>query len=195
MRTKTLPYIEAYPKTVMLRDGTQVELRPLLAEDGGRLLDFFRRIPEEERYYLKENVTSPEVIQAWTSNIDLSRVIPIIAVVADRIIGDATLHRSRAIARCHIGELRIVVDPRYRELGLGRRLIRELLDIAAELELQKVTFQLVDHWERRAIAAAASVGFREVATLKEWVHDFWGDYRDLVIMELHLKDYQVAGWF
>jgi len=64
MRTKALPYIEAYPKTVMLRDGTQVELRPLLAEDRGRLLDFFQRIPEEECYYLKENVTSPEVIQA-----------------------------------------------------------------------------------------------------------------------------------
>jgi len=179
----------------MLRDGTQVELRPLLVEDGGRLLDFFQRIPEEERYYLKENVTSPEVIQNWMRHIDFSRVIPIIAVVADQIIGDATLHRSWAIARCHIGELRIVVDPRYRELGLGRRLIRELLDIAAELELQKVTFQLVDHWERRAIAAAASVGFREVATLKEWVHDFWGDYRDLVIMELPLDDYQLASWF
>jgi len=193
MSTRTLPYIASYPKTIMLRDGTQVELRPLLAEDGGRLLDFFQRIPEEERYYLKESVTSPEVVQTWTRNIDFSRAIPIIAVLGEQIIADATLHRSRAIARCHMGELRIVVDPRYRELGLGRRLIRELLDIAAELDLQKVTFQLVDHWERRAIAAAASEGFREVATLRDWVHDFWGDYRDLVIMELPLKDYRVAS--
>jgi RimJ/RimL family protein N-acetyltransferase len=195
MQTSRLPYLTAYPKTVGLRDGTQVELRPLLAEDGGRLLDFFQRIPEHERYYLKENVTSPEVIQTWTRNIDLSRVIPIIAVLGDKIIADATLHRSRAVARCHIGELRIVVDPQYRELGLGRRLIRELLDIAAELDLQKATFQLVDHWERRAIAAAASEGFREVAALKEWVHDFWGNYRDLVIMELPMKGYRVASWF
>ena len=68
--TTTIPGIDAFPKTILLRDGTQVTLRPLVEEDKLRLLDFFRRIPEEERYYLKENVTSPEVIQVWTTDID-----------------------------------------------------------------------------------------------------------------------------
>ncbi len=186
----TLPDIEAYPKTVMLRDGSQVQLRPLEAQDKLRLLRFFERIPEAERYYLKENVTSPEVILNWTTNINFDRVIPIVAVAEDEIVADATLHRSRAPARRHIGELRIVVDPEYRERGLGRRLIAELLDIAAELRLHKAVFELVAHREVAAIKAAKSIGFRQVATLKEWVKDLWGNYEDLVVLELPLEDVQ-----
>ena len=65
----------------MLLDETRVVfVRPLQAGDKVHLLDFFKRIPEEERFYLKENVTSPEVIQAWTANIDFGRVIPILAL-------------------------------------------------------------------------------------------------------------------
>ena len=114
-----LPNIEAYPKTILLRDETRVELRPLEEADKLRLLQFFERIPEAERFYLKENVTAPEVIKTWTANIDFERVIPIVALAGDRIIADATLHRSRAPARRHIGEFRVVVDPAYREVGLG----------------------------------------------------------------------------
>src|ERR687893_1093739 len=107
--TTTIPNIETYPKHSMLRDGTEVILRPLVEEDQARLLEFFRRVPEGERYYLKENVASPEVIQDWTSNLDYRRVIPIIALTGDKIVADATVHRSHARARSHIGEIRIVV--------------------------------------------------------------------------------------
>ena len=110
-------------------------------------------------------MTAPEVIQGWTGNIDLERVVPIVACVGKNIVGDATLHRSRASARRHVGEVRIVVDPAYREVGLGRRLIRELLDIAADMGLTLATFELVDRREKPAIMAAESVGFREVGTL------------------------------
>jgi L-amino acid N-acyltransferase YncA len=190
--TTTIPRVEAYPKTVMLGDGTAVILRPLAKEDKVSLLDFFRRVPAEERHYLKEDVTSPEVIEAWTSNIDLGRVIPIVALVADEIVADATLHRSRSWAHCHMGELRIVVDPTYRNMGLGRQLIRELVDIADELGLQKVVLELAGHWKQPAIIAAGSLGFREAARLKEWVRDYWGDYQDLVIMELPLTDHRLS---
>jgi L-amino acid N-acyltransferase YncA len=193
--TTTIPHIEAYPKTVMLEDSTAVILRPLAKEDKVSLLDFFRRVPAEERHYLKEDVTSPEVIEAWTSNIDPGRVIPLVAVVGDEIIADATLHRSRSWAHCHMGELRIVVDPVYRNVGLGRRLIRELVDIADELGLQKVVLELAGHWKQPAIIAAGSLGFREAARLKEWVRDYWGDYQDLVIMELPLIDHRLSQWY
>ena len=193
--TTTIPDIGAYPKTILLRDGTKVVIRPLAREDSTRLLEFFQRIPEEERYYLKEDVVSPEVIQRWCYDIDFRRVVPIVAMVGDEIVADATLHRSRAMARCHVGELRIVVDPAYREIGLGRRLIGELLDIAVELGLIAAVFELVDRHENLAIAAAKSMGFQVVAILKERIRDIWGDHQDLVIMELPLRDYQLSYRF
>jgi L-amino acid N-acyltransferase YncA len=190
--TTTIPHVEAYPKAIMLQDGTKVVLRPLSAEDRVPLLNFFRRVPAEERHYLKEDVTSPEVIEDWTSNIDPSRVIPMVVLVGDEIIADATLHRSRSWAYCHMGELRVVVDPAYRNVGLGRRLIRELVDIADELGLQKVVIELEGHWKQPAIISAGSLGFRETARLGEWVRDYWGDYQDLVIMELPLTDHRLS---
>lgn len=193
--TTTIPDIGAYPKTIRLRDGTQIVLRPLTSDDASDLLEFFRRIPEEERYYLKEDVVSPEVVQRWCASIDPGRVIPLIALVDDQIVADATLHRSRALARSHVGELRIVVDPALREIGLGRRLIGELLDIAIELGLLRAVFELVDHHEALAIAAAKSMGFQVSALLKERIRDFWGDHQDLVVMELPLRDYQSSYRF
>ena len=116
----TLPSTEAYPKTKLLRDNTQVVLRPMVAEDKISLLYSSKRIPEEERCYLNENVASPEVIQTRTTDIDFSRVVPIVAVVSVEIIADATFHRSWAMARRHVGELRVVVYSLYWGVGLGR---------------------------------------------------------------------------
>ena len=166
-------------------------MRPLEKGDKVRLLEFFKRLPEEERYYLKENVTSPAVIDGWTSNIDFEHVIPIVALVDRRIVADATLHRTRAPARRQVGELRVAVDPSHREVGLGRRLIRELLDISAALGLTTATFELVGQRQEPAILAAISMGFEKVATLKGRVRDLWVNSQDLVLLESSLKDREV----
>ena len=183
-----LPNSESYPKTVVLRDGAEVTLRPLQGGDKVRLLEFFKNVPEEDRYYLKENVTAPEIIREWTANIEFDRIIPIVGLANDRIIADATLHRSRAMARPHLGEVMVVVDPAYREVGLGRRLIREMLDIAEDLGLHTVIIELVSGRESPAINAASRVGFKEIATLPERIKDFWGNYQNLVLLEMPLTD-------
>ena len=183
-----LPNSEAYPKDIMLRDGDKVSVRPLEPDDKVRLLEFFERIPEEERYYLKENVASAKVVYGWTVNMDLTKVIPIVAVSNNGIVADATLHLNRTPTRCHLGEVRVVVDPAYREVGLGGRLIREILDIAASLGLTKVIFELVAQREMEAVCAAERVGFKEVATLEDRVKDYWGNYQDLIVLELPVAD-------
>jgi len=174
----------------MLRDGAKVSVRPLEPGDKVRLLEFFERVPEEERYYLKENVVSAKVIHGWTTNMDFSKVIPIVAVSRGAIVADATLHLNRIPARQHLGEVRVVVDPAYREVGLGGRLIREILDIAAALGLAKVVFELVALRENEAVCAAERAGFKEVATLEDRIKDFWGNYQDLIMLEIPVADRQ-----
>ncbi|TMG08298.1 MAG: hypothetical protein E6I02_03605, partial [Chloroflexi bacterium] len=55
----------AYPKTVALRDGAEVLVRRLAAGDEDALLAFFQAIPEAERFFLKDDVTSPDLIRGW----------------------------------------------------------------------------------------------------------------------------------
>ena len=178
-----VPNLEAYPKTVLLADGTKIVLRPPEPADRLRLLRLFSRLPEVERYYLRDDVTAPELIGSWTGRLDLEAVVPILALEGDDVIGDASLHRSRAKSRRHVGEIRVVVAPEYRYRGLGHRLIAELLEISADLDLEKVTFELAAQGEEPAIQVATSMGFQEVARYVRGVKDLWGNYQDLVVLE------------
>lgn len=189
------PILARYPVKIEMEDGSQFTIRPLQQSDKIPLAKFFTHIPEEDRFYLKENVTAPEVIHRWIDEMDLERVVPLVALSGNEIVADATLHRSRAQARRHIGELRVVVHPDYRGVGLGSRLIQELIDLAKALKLDKVFFELVDRRESGAIHAAVQAGFEETAVLRGRVRDMYGSLQDLVIMELSLEDETVFGHF
>jgi len=130
--------ISAYPKELVLRDGTRVIIRPLQPGDEAALRGFFLEIPEEERFFLKEDVTSPKVIAEWIEHLDYRRALPLLAFVDGKVVADAVLIRRRGNARSHVGEIRIVVAPAYRYRGLGTSLMRELCDIADHAGLEKV---------------------------------------------------------
>lgn len=176
-----------YPLQLTLEDGTHIVARLLERTDKIALAQFFQRIPEDDRLYFKDNVTSPDVVRGWTEQIDLERTIPVVAVADERIVADATLHRGRAKARRHVGELRLTVDPEYRGRGLGFSLIQELIDLAAALQLRTLFFELVDQREEAAIHAAYKCGFSAAAVLSDRVKDAYGNLQDLVVMELSLE--------
>ena len=189
----TMPaFLRRFPLTATLYDGSTVTLRPLQPDDKTQLLRFFLRVPEEDRFYLNNDVTAPEVIREFTDRIDLNQTIPLVAVDGDTVLADATLHRSRRAARRHVGELRIVVDPEYRGQGLGVRLIHELIQIGRDLDLRRLYFELVDRREQRAIQAALAAGFEEVAVVRGRVRDIYGSLQNLVILELSLDDEDIA---
>ncbi len=184
----TPAFLRKFPRDATLNDGHRVVIRPLRPEDRTELLQFFLRAPVEDRFYLNNDVTAPEVIHEFTNNINLDQTIPLVAVSNDRIVADSTLHRSRRAARRHVGELRIVVDPEYRGRGLGARLIHELIQLGVDLGLRMLVFELVDNRERSAIQAAKAAGFEEVAILDGRVRDIHGIMQSLVILELPLEE-------
>lgn len=184
----TLIYpIPGYPTVILTEKGEQIPVRPMEPGDGEALLEFFRRIPEEDRAYLKDDVTSPDVIKQWTEHLDYTSVIPLLSVLDGRIIADATLHRRRPAARKHVGEVRVVVDPEFRDRGLGRNLLRRLVDIAADRGLESLIFEVVADREEPARRAAQLLGFETIAVIPRHIQDLDGTRRDLVIMELDLK--------
>lgn len=188
MTTAVVYPIPGYPTVRLMEDGEPMTIRPMLPTDGDALLDFFRGIPEEDRFFLKEDVTSPRVIQQWARNLDYSRALPLLAMKDGRIIGDGTLHHRRAGARKHIGEVRIVVDPEYRNRGVGRGLLHKLAEIANDKGLERLIFEVVADKEEAARHTAQLLGFAPIAVLPNHVRDYCGVSHDLVILELRVVD-------
>ena len=181
-------FLRKFPRIATLNDGHQVTIRPLQPDDDTALHRFFLRVPEEDRFYLNNDVTAPEVIREFTGNISMDVAIPLVAVSGDKIVADSTLHRSRRASRRHVGELRIVVDTEYRGRGLGARLIDELIQLGVDLGLERLAFELVDRREMPAIQAAKAAGFEQVAVLEGRVRDMYGIMQDLVVLELPLEE-------
>jgi len=172
---------EDYPKTATVRNGTVIALRPMVREDEAKLLDFFRRLPPEDRLFLKDDVTDPKVIHTWAENLDYHRVIPILAEHEGRIVGDATLHRARYGWSTHVGEIRLVTDPEFRRQRLGRILAREIFFLALVLKLNKVVAEMMED-QQGAVRVFTAMGFEQEAVLKNHVRDLEGKYHNLVIM-------------
>jgi GNAT superfamily N-acetyltransferase len=183
--------LSAYPKQISTRDGRSVTVRPLADTDADRLQRFFARLPASDRYFLKDDVTSPRVIAEWIGNIDYARVLPLVALSDDEIVADAALIRRRHGALRSIANVRVVVDAEYRLQGLGTALLKELCDVAADAELDKVTAELYTGVQDDAISAAEQLGFIRAATVHEFVRDEQGRPHDMVLMVLPLgKWYQ-----
>lgn len=178
--------IGAYPKEISLRDGTRLTVRPLQEGDEQALLEFFLGIPEDERFFLKEDVTSPAVIHDWVAKRDRRRTLALLALDGSKVVADAVLIRHRGNSRSHVGEVRIVVAPGYRERGLGTALIRELCDIADDGGLEKVLFEVVADREDEAVRAAEWLGFLRMATIEGGAIDQAGHHHDVILMAMPL---------
>ena len=178
--------ITAFPKDLALRDGARANIRPLEASDEDRLLEFFVALPEADRYYLKDEVTSPEVVHRWVRDLNYDRALPLVALVDGRIVAEAVLVRRRGSARSHVGELRLTVAADYRNRGLGTSLMRQLCDIADDAGLERVMIEIVADEEAEALKAAEWMGFLRIGTIEGGARDQNGHAHDIILLTMPL---------
>lgn len=172
-----------YPKTVVVHNGTRVTLRPMVAADAGKLLEFFRSVPEVDRWYLKEDAADPKVIASWAQGINYDRVLPIVAEVdGNRIVADASLHRHPYGAWRSYAKLRIVVAPEMRDQGLGTWMVLDLINYAMLTGICKLAVELVTGCQEAAMDACMRLGFVKEATLSGVAHGPDGEPLDMVIL-------------
>jgi GNAT superfamily N-acetyltransferase len=185
--------LQKYPKQITLKDGTKVQFRPLRKTDEKGFHEFFMAVPEAERMFIKHRVTDPAVIKEWCQQIDLGRNLPILALIGNTIVGDATLHQQLGGWKRHIGRVSVLVHPKYRGRGLARALVSEIVDVARHLGLDKVEAEFMGGQEA-AIKMFAMMGFSNLLRLECYVKDMQAITHDYVMMGLNLKtDEEYAG--
>ncbi len=180
--------LEMYPKTVTLDDGTVVTVRPLVSADQAGLLAFFRAISAADRWWLREDVGDAAVIRRWITDLDYHRVLPLIALVDDVIVADATLHRRGFGARHRVGEVRVVVASAYRGRGLAYALLVELTDVATAAGLARVEAEIAARAQSGAFEAAEQIGFEQVAILPNHLDGPDGAPHDLLYLVYQLAE-------
>jgi L-amino acid N-acyltransferase YncA len=177
--------LDAYPKRTRLPDGTALTVRALIPQDRAQMGEFFERVPEEDRVFLKEHLLNREEVEIWLDEIDVDRETVMLAVT-DRIVGVAILERQRQGWSRHVGEIRIVADPSVRRVGLGHLLAETVFDLAQHSGLEKIFAQMVAD-QPGPIRVFKRLGFRTEATLNDQVKDRHGDRHDLLVMARYLR--------
>jgi GNAT superfamily N-acetyltransferase len=172
-------------KTVTLKDGQEVAIRNMRPTDVEASFEFFSDLPQEDRRYLRVDVTRRELVERRTTELDSGRVDRLVAEVDDQIVADGTLELQGHGWGENIGEIRLIVAKPYQHLGLGTLLARELYYLAMQRKLDRIVVRMMRP-QMRAHRIMQRLGFTEEFLIPEHVRDQDGEWQDLIIMRCNL---------
>lgn len=180
--------IDDYPKQIELTNRYRAVLRIATREDEPRLLLFFSSIAENERNFLRYDITDSDTLQGWFAGPRWEDAFPLIAEVNNRIVGVGVLRGYRTPWIAHAGDFWMIVSPHLRGTGLGRILASEMFGLAAELGIEKISVEVrADHLA--AIKIFRQMGYSHEGVLTNYIKDQDGQTHDLVIMACNIREY------
>jgi len=175
-----------FRQLLTLSDGGRVLLRPLTAEDRQELIDLFQKISPEDLRYMRHNVTDSELVAGWVDDLDYDRVLPLVAVINEHLVGSATLHFSEGPAR-HRAEVRIYLAKEVRRRGVGSRMIQALIDMAKRRNIYMIEARIINE-QATVIRAFQNLGFARKCILDNYFILPDGELRDVAHLILRLRD-------
>lgn len=183
--------MEGFPKTVTVK-GRSVTLRLMDAGDGPLMLDFAQHLPYHDLLFLRRDITKQAVIDRWLRDIADETMSTLLAEDETRLLGYCSLYRNDFDWSRHVAEVRVLISPPARRLGLGRRLARESFAIAVTLGIQKVVARMtLDQVGARTVFE--ELGFRAEAVLRDEVKDRAGKTHDLLLMANDVATFMARG--
>jgi L-amino acid N-acyltransferase YncA len=177
-------HIKNFREMATLKDGAYVLLRPMVAKDLHRLNEFYTAVAEEDFRYFRDDVKDPAVINKWCEELDYGKVLPILALVKERVVGSASLHFFEGPKR-HVAEIRLFLAKDYRKRGLGLKMSRTLVDLARKQGASILVAEVVSD-KTDVVKAFETLGFKPQATMDSYFMLPDGDCRDVVLLSMSL---------
>lgn len=156
------PYPSHLIERVQLPDGKDLVIRPIRPEDAEMEQDFVRGLSEQTKYFrfmqaIKE--LTPEMLVRFTQ-IDYDREMALIGVVEhDGTEVEVGVARYMARPGGEACEFAIVVSDTWRNLGIGARLMRSLMQNARSRGFRIMDGEVLTA-NTRMLALVKSLGFR-----------------------------------
>jgi ribosomal protein S18 acetylase RimI-like enzyme len=169
-----------YPKTVECK-GEEIELVRLDSLETDAVKSFTDQLEDEDLLFLARDIREPKVVEAWSRKLETGDIVTIAAMRQNEIVGITAVIQDKLSWSPHVGELRILVRPDARDLGLGRTLIQESFLMGLDMELEKLTVRMLLSQDR-AITVLEEMGFKTEAMFRDHVKDRSGKKFDLLIM-------------
>jgi RimJ/RimL family protein N-acetyltransferase len=173
--------LELYPREIKVGDDRTVALRLMEKSDRDLILAFARALPPDELLFLRKDITDPQVVDEWVQDIEAERATTVLAEGDGELVGYGSLWRDESFWGRHMGEIRVLVRPDYRGLGLGRRLSFDVFAIAKDLGLEKIIARMTPD-QKRTRANLERLGFTVDAVLCGFARDREGKPHDLLVM-------------
>jgi L-amino acid N-acyltransferase YncA len=177
-----------YRKLIYLKNDKRIMFRFLHGGDRQELIALFQRAPDEDLHFFKHDLRTPGLLHYWVDRLDYRRVLPLLAVDLEdnRVIAAATLLRGKHCAE-HIGEIKIFISKAFRGLGLGSRMLDEMILLAAQEKISWLKAEVVTD-QKHVIKALRSKGFQIRATLEDFFIRKDGVTHDIVLMMRSMTD-------
>jgi RimJ/RimL family protein N-acetyltransferase len=181
-------------KVVQLKTGEKLILRHVKESDIDGIWSNFNEVVEEATYLpVFFPVRSEYEKLSWYDNILKEKELCIVAVHPElkspiNIIGQCEISNLEWDAATHVGSLGIIIQQKYRNMGVGRSLIDMAIRESKKLNNKEKIILSCFSNNDRALSLYERMGFRPVGIRKK---QFFMDtkYYDEVLMELWIDDY------
>lgn len=131
--------LENYRTSVVLRDGSSVQIRAIRRDDDRRLADLFGRLSPQSvflRFHHAVSTLTPEEAARF-STVDYNNTFALVATIGEgadeRIIG---VGRYARLSKGDEAEAAFVVEDAYQRKGIGTQLLEKLAAVARQKRLR-----------------------------------------------------------
>ncbi len=140
------PYPTHLISHCVLRDGTQMTIRPIRPEDAELVQQFVRELSEESRYFRFMNSMHEltETMLVRFTQIDYSKEVAIIALTEPESASELGIARFTTNPDGESCEFAIVLADKMTGKGLGTKLMRSLIEIAKSKKLKRIEGEVLN---------------------------------------------------
>jgi acetyltransferase len=161
------PYPLKYVSSWTLKDGNQVTIRPIRPEDEPLMVKFHETLSDRSvylRYFgslsLSRRVAHERLLRICFGDYD--REMALVAERTDPATGERQIIAVGRMNKLHAkneAEVAVLVSDRYQNLGLGKELLRRVVQVARDEKLSQVSAEMLpDNVGMQAIMRG--LGFR-----------------------------------